>query len=262
MKQKIIFRADGATDYGTFGNFKGEEAAVNLITLANAVTFGCSQHNPKWLIVRTTADKATANWFTFIDPIVVGHIVRTAVGKYSTPNQLKQLANQCLAKCGIAGYSYTNQQTGFDGAAALKFKTETLAKNAENVGKALVQLGKKLQKETELAYTIDSKYAGGGRVVKATVNNATVSFLIPYDSAKAEENRTEEHTEAVHKTQIAEETNKTAELENKTATYNQDTEEKKSKTTWSKTMRWIGIGTVAALLIGAVIFAVVKSKKK
>ncbi len=231
MKQKIIFRADGATDFATKGTVPANMRNL-LLTAAGVYTSArLTQAHPNWVAV-SYASKQSSAWAA-----------------------LKML---------LQAHSIVPKDDKLDPAAwhnesLLKFNTNDGALQARNAVNALLQLAAKVRNAD--TFTVDAQYAGGGKRLSATVGNMTVSYLIPYDSAKAAETREEKEKEATHKTTVAEEETKAAELENQTATYNQDTEEKKSQTAMSKTLRWVGIGTVGALIIGAVIFAVVKSKK-
>lgn len=215
-------------DYGVHGDFSGASDLSTLKNYARLITG-----------LRISGKAALKNRHLLI-----------ARNDVSTAEAFRDL----LQSKGYRGYDWDGSPAGLKGESRWHYKTEAACSNAYNYGSAVLALGRKLQTVAG-TYTIDSAYAGGGKVVKASSGGTTVSFYIPYDNEKAEKNRSEVTRDSEVSRQTAEDRQATAEAD-------QAAEKAVASTQLGKTLRWIGIATVALIVIGAIALIVYKSKKK
>lgn len=244
MKQNLfrIFKADGKPDdYGTSAMFdkkdKGIFLAVATVYTSARVT---KKSDKKVAFAYQTRDKdAKGPWNKFC---------------------------LLLSRAGVAWKKEQYDPASFHGESLMTFSNAGGAIKGRDTGNAILKLAKKIQ---ELPDTVaDVGYAGGGKVVSAKSGTVTVTYLIPYDEKAAAKNRTENEADALSKKTVAQTNNDTSTINNDTArkdnesaNLNSETEKTKAQTATSKTLRWIGIATVAAVVIAAVAIVAIKARK-
>lgn len=230
MKKQKIFRADGATLGGvnaSSGTFSVNDRAALL----------------EVYLLYSGAHQGVNNAKTVR--------VHSATKSKITKDQAESLVS-LLSKAGINVKNY--DRTGnTDNALILKINDKEGAKKATSAVLAILKLAEKVQSLDE-TYTIDQRYPSG-MAISATSGTVSVSYRIPYNKAAAEQARTEASQSATVQLQQAE-------ADSATAAAALAAEEAARKTAMGKTLRIVGIAAIAALVIGAVVLVIVKTKKK
>lgn len=140
--------------------------------------------------------------------------------------------------------AYTRGNSSKD--SVLYYKTKADAERALAKLQDFWALCKKVAVEPETTVTDASYASAGGKVIASPSGNLT--YIIPYD-AKAAAAAVQAQTEQATAQQLQ-------------ADADIATEEATRKTAMGKTLRIAGLAAIAALVIGAVVFIVMKTKKK
>lgn len=223
MKKQKIFRADGAS----LGGINASSGTYTKDDLGNIKTV-CASYS----YARVGVNQPKTVRVSAVNEQLYGKSVAEAL-----VSLLKK------ASVNIKSYDRTSN-TG--NSLILKCGTESDAKKTANAVNAILQLGTKVLNLTD-TYTIDPQYSKG-LAIQASSGGFSVSYWIPYNAQQAAA-ATQAQTEAASAQQAQADADLAA-------------EEALRKTTTGRVLRIAGIVAFAALVIGIVVFIIVKSKKK
>lgn len=230
MKKQKIFRADGAT-LGGFNASSGTFSVNDRAALLEVYRLYSGAH-------QGVNNEKTVR-------------VHSASKQLILKSQAEHLM-ALLRKAGASVKSY-DRKSNTNNALILKCNDKANAQKVLGIVNAMLKLAEKVQSLDE-TYTIDPRYPSG-MAISATSGTVSVSYWIPYNKAAAEQARTEASQSATVQLQQAD-------ADSATAAAALAAEEAARKTAMGKTLRIVGIAAIAALVIGAVVLVIVKTKKK
>ena len=239
MKKQILFaaqsrkgvryRADGKpADFGTGGRFGASDYA-RLVVIGRDCEVRLSDTNKKHVIVSGVYESRDELRFLSNDLGLVGSQEKWERNPYGLPN-----AHRCI------------------------FKTEASALRCATVLNDVVALGKVLAGISEYTFTVDPAYAGGGRVITC----GSVTYYIPFNEAEYKKRNTIHVENAEIEKKVAFLKKESEEAGNTAAQLAAETLTLQTKTGTKRTLLYLGIAVVAALVIGGIVFIVSKTKKK
>lgn len=171
--------------------------------------------------------------------------------RYEPWRQFREL----LAKTGV-GWKSDKVRAAGTSESKMEFANESAAEQACAIGNSIIDMGRWLRSQPD--YTIDEAYAGGGKLTKF----GSVSYLIPYDTVRAELNRLEAESNAASEKKAAEDRKATEVLKTETADQKRVRLVAQLKSGGLQALLWAGVAVVAAAVVYGVVAIVKKTKKK